>query len=65
MQGDKVSHAYRQWIDKIQNSIRTCIPDTPYVNVHSDNLVGLLSCTFVKATEKDNLKGLDITTVKR
>ncbi|WRT68300.1 uncharacterized protein IL334_005276 [Kwoniella shivajii] len=63
---DKVSHAYRLWIDKLTQSVRMATPaDTTYVKVHSENLVGLFTCIFVKSTEKDSLSSLDITTVKR
>ncbi|WWC63188.1 uncharacterized protein I303_105788 [Kwoniella dejecticola CBS 10117] len=63
---DKVSHAYRQWLDKLTQSVRMAMPsDTPYVKIHSENLVGLFTCIFVKSSEKDSLRALDITTVKR
>jgi hypothetical protein len=65
MAGDKVSKAYTQWVDKLSYAVHLAYPDTPYVKVHSDNLVGLLTCIFVKASERDNLRGVDITTVKR
>lgn len=63
--GDKVTMAYRHWIDKLTQAIRFALPDSQYVKIHSENLVGLMTGIFVKASERDNLRGLDITTVKR
>jgi hypothetical protein len=63
--GDKVTMAYRHWIDKLTRSLTTAVPGVSYIKVHSDNLVGLMTCIFVKSTEKPNLRGLDITSVKR
>jgi len=63
---DKVSLAYRQWLDKMQYEVKMAMPaDTPYVKIHSDSLVGLLTCVLVKASQKDALRDLDICTVKR
>ena len=63
--GDKVTMAYRHWIDKLTRALTTVVPGESYIKVHSDNLVGLMTCIFVKSTEKPNLRGLDITSVKR
>jgi hypothetical protein len=63
--GDKVTMAYRYWIDKLTRALTTAVPGVSYIKVHSDNLVGLMTCIFVKSTEKPNLRGLDITSVKR
>lgn len=63
--GDKVTMAYRHWIDKLSQALRSGLPGTQYIKVHSESLVGLMTCIFVKASEKDSLRGLDITTVKR
>lgn len=57
--------AYRHWIDKLSQALRIGLPDSQYVKIHSENLVGLMTCIFVKTTEKESLRGLDITTVKR
>ncbi|WWD18987.1 hypothetical protein CI109_103444 [Kwoniella shandongensis] len=63
---DKISPAYRQWSDKLQQAVRMAAsPDFPYVKIHSESLVGLFTCIFVKSNQKDSLRDLDITTVKR
>jgi hypothetical protein len=39
--------------------------ETPYVKVHSEQLVGLFTCMFVKQCEREALRDVKITTVKR
>lgn len=46
-------------------AVRSAYPDTPYIKVHSESLVGLLTCVFVKASERDYLRDVDVCTVKR
>lgn len=62
---DKVSHSYRQWLDKLQLAVRMAAPDTPYVKVHSESLVGLFTCVFVKVSEQHALRDINVCTVKR
>jgi hypothetical protein len=62
---DKVSRAYRQWLDKLQSAVRFAYPDESYVKVHSESLVGLFTCVFVKASHKDSLRDINVCTVKR
>lgn len=63
---DKVSLAYRQWQDKLQTAVRMAsAPDTSYIKVHSESLVGLFTCVFVKSAQRESLREIDITTVKR
>jgi hypothetical protein len=57
--------AYRHWVDKLTQALRSAVPGNTYQKVHSDNLVGLMTCIFVKSSERENLRGLDITSVKR
>ncbi|WVO17762.1 hypothetical protein L204_105460 [Cryptococcus depauperatus] len=64
--GDKISHAYRHWIEKLQSSVKSSYPtDCPYVKIHSEYLVGLLTCIFAKSSERSVLRDLDMATVKR
>ena len=63
---DGVSSRYRLWLDYMMLSIRTAIPpDCPYSVIHTENLVGLLSCVFVKNSERHRIKDPAITTMKR
>ncbi|EIW67338.1 hypothetical protein TREMEDRAFT_45320 [Tremella mesenterica DSM 1558] len=64
--GERITLAYRQWLDKLQLAVKmSASPDVSYVKVHSENLVGLFTCVFVKSSNKDALRALDICTVKR
>ncbi|KAF8341436.1 DNase I-like protein [Cantharellus anzutake] len=63
---DKVSSQYRLWLDQLSLSIRTAMPlDCPYSVVHFENMVGLLTCVFVKRSERHRIKNSAITTMKR
>jgi hypothetical protein len=39
--------------------------DEPYVLLHVANLVGLFTCIFIKASEKNNISNVAASTVKR
>ncbi len=63
---DKVSSQYRLWQDQLALSIRTAMPlDCPYTVIHSEYLVGLLTCVFVKQSVRHRIKSSAITTMKR
>ncbi|KAF9261315.1 DNase I-like protein [Marasmius fiardii PR-910] len=63
---DKVTGAYKRWYDALVLAVRLAMPpDCPYSVVHTESLVGLFSCIFVKHSERGALKDLAITTVKR
>ncbi|KZT23175.1 DNase I-like protein [Neolentinus lepideus HHB14362 ss-1] len=63
---EKVSSAYKKWYDKLVLAVRLAMPpETPYTVIHTENLVGLFSCIFVKNTERFSLKDVAITTIKR
>ncbi|KZO93804.1 DNase I-like protein [Calocera viscosa TUFC12733] len=63
---DKVSRHYRLWYDKLVSAVRIAMPpDQPYVPILTENLVGLFTCVFVRASEKPDFKDVHITTVKR
>lgn len=63
---DRVSERYRAWADKLTQAVRMATPPTTaYVKVHSEQLVGLFMCVFVKQSERDALRDVNITTVKR
>ncbi|KAI0759751.1 DNase I-like protein [Trametes elegans] len=62
----KVSTSYKKWHDRLISAVRLAMPiDEPYTVVHTEKLVGLFSCVFVKNTEKIRLKHSNHTTVKR
>jgi hypothetical protein len=63
---DKVTGAYKRWYERLSAAVRTSMPATcPYVCVHTENLVGLFTCTFVKYSERPGLNDVAVTTVKR
>ncbi|GAA5986711.1 hypothetical protein JCM11641_007746 [Rhodosporidiobolus odoratus] len=62
---DGLSSAYRQWHDKLVQAVRLAMPaDSPYTVVHVGDLVGLLSCIFVKNSEMHRLRDIALITVK-
>lgn len=63
---DKVTGAYKRWHDRLTAAVRTSMPPScPYVCVHTENLVGLFTCIFVKGAERARLDDVAVTTVKR
>ncbi|KAI0368466.1 DNase I-like protein [Pilatotrama ljubarskyi] len=62
----KVTTSYKKWYDRLVLAVRCAMPaDSPYTVIHTENLVGLFTCVFVKNTEKMRLKHVALTTVKR
>ncbi|KIJ38779.1 hypothetical protein M422DRAFT_176321 [Sphaerobolus stellatus SS14] len=63
---DKVSRSYRMWYDALVHAVRLAMPvDDPYVVAHSDHLVGLFSCIFVRHRQKALLRDSAMKIVKR
>ncbi|KAG8855867.1 hypothetical protein FRB96_006689 [Tulasnella sp. 330] len=63
---NKVSKAYKLWYDRLAYAVRVAMPpNQPYSVIHTENLVGLFTCIFIRNSEKDKLKDIAITTVKR
>lgn len=62
----KVTTSYKKWYDRLVLAVRLAMPPTtPYTVIHTENLVGLFSIIFVKNTERNSLKNVSITTIKR
>jgi hypothetical protein len=62
----KVSTAYKKWHDQLVLSVRLAMPpDVPYTVVHTESLVGLYTCIFVKNSERIVMKDIHINTIKR
>ena len=62
----RVTTSYKKWYDKLILAIRLAMPpDTPYTVIHTENLVGLFSCIFVKDTQRQSLRDVALTTIKR
>ena len=63
---EKVSRSYKMWHDKLVLAVRLAMPpDCPYTVVHTENLVGLFSCIFVKASERKAVSDASVMTIKR
>lgn len=62
----RVTTAYKKWYDKLNLAVRLAYPaEQPYGLIHTESLVGLFSCIFIKHSEQAALKNHSITTVKR
>lgn len=61
----KVSTSYKKWYDYLVLSVRLAHPGTPYHVIHSENLVGLFTCIFVKVSERPSIKDAHLNVIKR
>ncbi|CAE6528242.1 unnamed protein product [Rhizoctonia solani] len=63
---EKVSRSYKLWYDRLVLAVRLAMPpDDPYTVIHSENLVGLFTCIFVRNSERISVTDAAITTIKR
>ena len=63
---EKVSRSYKMWHDRLGLAVRLAMPpECPYTVVHTESLVGLFSCIFVKTSARPALRDVAIKTVKR
>lgn len=63
---DKVTGAYKRWYDRLILAVKAAMPkDLGYSVLHSESLVGLFSCVFVKADSRTAFNDVSITTIKR
>ncbi|RMJ23252.1 inositol polyphosphate phosphatase [Aspergillus sp. HF37] len=63
---EHMSRQYRVWIEHLTRSINECMPlEEAYVLLHTANLVGLFTCVFVKHRERQRVKSVNASEVKR
>ncbi|KAJ7886213.1 DNase I-like protein [Mycena olivaceomarginata] len=63
---EKVTSAYRKWYEYLVLAVRLAMPtQVPYTVIHTESLVGLFTCVFVKNTERMSVKDNVITSMKR
>lgn len=63
---EKITGAYKRWHDALVSAVRLAMPaETPYVVIHTESLVGLFTCIFVKKSERLAFKDLSINSIKR
>ncbi|PWY70284.1 inositol polyphosphate phosphatase [Aspergillus sclerotioniger CBS 115572] len=66
--GDKehMSRQYRVWMEHLTRAINDCMPlEESYVLLHSGNMIGLFTCVFVKHKERQRIKNISATEIKR
>lgn len=63
---EKVSSSYKRWHDRLVMAVKMAMPpDSPYTAIHTESLVGLFTCIFVKNAQRASVKDVAITTIKR
>ena len=63
---EKVTRAYKQWHDRLVLAVRLAMPaDDPYVVLHTESLVGLFTCVFVRREERSSMTSAYVSTIKR
>ena len=63
---EKVTGAYKRWHDRLVLAVRAAMPkDVAYCVAHTESLIGLFSCIFVKNTERPSFDDVSVTTIKR
>ncbi|KAF8812626.1 DNase I-like protein [Phlegmacium glaucopus] len=63
---EKVTGAYKRWHDRLVLAVRAAMPkDVAYCVAHTESLIGLFSCIFVKNTERPLFDDVSATTIKR
>ena len=63
---EHMSRQYRVWKDYLASCINNFMPlDQSYVLLHTASLVGLFTCVFIKQEERQTIRNLGATEVKR
>ena len=61
-----MSRQYREWRDYLSRVIEHNMPPQfSYHLLHTANMVGLFTCIFVKAEERNRIRGLQAAEIKR
>lgn len=61
-----MSRQYRAWRDFLIRCIEDAMPSNePYQLLHTASMVGLFSCVFIKASQRNQVRNLDAVEVKR
>lgn len=58
-----ISHQYKAWQDRLCDEVGRAL-GVPYKLIHSDNMVGLLTCVFLLESELPHLRGIRSSAVK-
>ena len=58
--------SYKRWHDRLIQAVKLAMPpESPYTVIHTESLVGLFTCMFIKNSERASLKDAAIATIKR
>ena len=61
-----MSRQYRAWRDYLVQLLEENSPATEsYQLLHTASMVGLFSCIFIKASQRDRVRNLNVAEVKR
>lgn len=61
-----MSRQYRDWRDFLVRLIEDNMPpDEPYHLLHTASMVGLFSCVFVKASQRNHITNMSAAEIKR
>ncbi|KAH6639102.1 Endonuclease/exonuclease/phosphatase [Boeremia exigua] len=61
---EHMSHQYRAWKDHLIRVLDEHAPRENYILLHTANLVGLFTCVFVKAAERNNIRDVSAAEIK-
>src|SRR5690606_21112720 len=63
---EHMSHQYRLWKEHLTRCIERYMPrETQYYLLHTADLVGLFTCIFIKASERNSIRNVAASSVKR
>jgi len=63
---EHMSRQYRAWRDHLTRCVEEIMPaDHPYSLLHTASMVGLFTCVFVKASERQHISNIHTSEVKR
>ncbi|KAF8812638.1 DNase I-like protein [Phlegmacium glaucopus] len=63
---EKVTGMYKRWHDRLVLAVRAAmLKDVAYCVAHTESLIVLFSCIFVKNTERPLFNDVSVTTIKR
>jgi hypothetical protein len=63
---DKVTGAYKRWYEYLNLAVKSGMPpDVSYTAIHTESLVGLFSCIFVKSELRNQFNDVLGNLIKR
>lgn len=63
---EKVTSSYKKWHDRLILAVKLAMPpESSYTVIHTESLVGLFTCMFIKNAERAFIRDVAIATIKR